>query len=70
MINLVIFRFRGYFCHFFGFWRYFGNFKVLGYFGHFFGFLGYFGHFVGFVVILVILKFWGILVIFEDFRVL
>ena len=33
-------------------------------------FFGFWGYFVGFVVILVILRFWGILVIFEDFRVL
>ena len=36
----------------------------------FYYFLGYFGHFVGFKVILVIFRFWGILIIFEDFRVL
>ena len=33
-------------------------------------FFGFWGYFVGFVVILVILRFGGILVIFEDFRVL
>ena len=57
---LVIFRFGGYFGHFLGFGDILVIFWVSRVFWSFCRFHGYFGNF----------EIWGILVIFEDFRVL